>query len=98
VIKELHKGSYSIKNIMEIEEIPHFTVCNTFKLFTTRPKGHSLYLFECLHTLTKGKKHSIIHFYCENIKTTYTKVKQQLLLNCSLKTIYRIVQKQRIKK
>jgi transposase len=98
VIEGLHKGGCSVKDIMEIEEIPRSTVRDTLKLFTTRPKGHSLCRSGRPHTLTKGEKHSIIRFCHENVKATYTEVKQRLLLNCSLRTICRIVQKQGIKK
>src|SRR5579862_8032519 len=96
VIEGLHKGGCSVKDIMEIEEIPCSTVCNTLKLFITRSKGRFLYCSRCPHTLTKGKKHSIIYFCHENVKTTYIEIKQRLLLNCSLKTICHIIQKQGI--
>ena len=76
VIEGLHKGGCSVKDIMEIEEIPRSTVRDTLKLFTTRPKGHSLCRSGHPHTLTKGEKHSIIRFCRENVKATYTEVKQ----------------------
>jgi len=76
IIEGLHKGSYSVKDIMEIEEIHHSTVRDILKLFTIRSNKHSLYCFECSHTFTKGEKHLIIRFCHENVKTTYTEVKQ----------------------
>jgi hypothetical protein len=98
VIEGLHKGGCSVKDIMEIEEIPHSTVCDTFKLFTTRPKGQSLPHSGCPLALTKVQKQSIIYFIYENPKATYIKVKQQLLLYYSLRTICHIIQKYGIKK
>jgi hypothetical protein len=98
VIEGLHKAGCSIKSISEIKNTPHSTVRNTIKLLDARPKGQSLLRSEHPPTLTKVEKCSIIRFCHENVKATYTEVKQQLLLNCSLKTIRHIVRKQGIKK
>jgi hypothetical protein len=56
IIEGLHKGGYSIKDIIEIEEIPQSIVRNTLKLFTIRPKEYSLPYFEYSFTLTKVQK------------------------------------------
>jgi hypothetical protein len=98
VIKGLHKASCSAKSISEIENIPHSTVCDTIKFLGAQLKGQSLPCFEHPSTLTGVEKHSIIHFCCENVKTTYFEVKQKLQLSCSLITIHHIVRKQGIKK
>jgi hypothetical protein len=98
VIKGLHKAGCSVKNIMEIENTPRSTVHDTVKLFTTRPKGHSLPRSRCPSTLTRVEKRAIIRFCHENVKATYNKVKQQLQLSCSLRTIACVVRKQGIKK
>jgi transposase len=98
VIEGLHKAGCSVKDIVEIENMPRSTICDTVKLFTARPKGQSLPRSGRPPTLTRVEKHAIIHFCRENVKATYSEVKQQLQLSCSLRTVARVVRKQGIKK
>ena len=93
VIEGLHKAGCSVNRISEIENAPYSTIRDTIKFLDVRSKGHSLPRSERLHTLTKAQKRSIIRFCHENPKAIYVEVKQQLMLNCSLRTIRRIVKK-----
>jgi transposase len=83
---------------MDIENTPRSTVRDTLKLFNVRPKGQSLLRSGRPSTLTRVEKCAIIRFCHENVKATYSEVKQKLQLSCSLRTISRIVRKQGIKK
>jgi transposase len=98
VIEGLHKAGCSIKSISEVEATPRATVWNTIKNLNVRPKGHSLPRSGRPPTLSKVEKRSIIRFCCRKPKATYSEVKQELQLNCSLQTIGHIVRKQGIKK
>jgi transposase len=98
VIEGLHKAGCSVKDIVEIEKMPRSTIRDTLKLLTARPKGQSLPRSGRPSTLTRVEKRAIIHFCRENVKATYSEVKQQLQLSCSHRTIARIVRKQGIKK
>jgi transposase len=98
VIEGLHKAGCSIKDIVEIEKGSRSTVRDTLKLLATRPKGQSLPRSRRPSTLTRVEKCAIIRFCYENVKATYSEVKQKLQLSCSLRTIGHIVRKQGIKK
>jgi transposase len=98
VIEGLYKAGCSVQCIAEIENTPPSTIYDTIKQLNTRPKGYSLPCSGRPPILTRVEKRSIIRFVRENVKATYTEVKQELQLNCSLITIRRIVKKQGIKK
>jgi transposase len=96
VIEGLHKAGCFISHIVEIEKTPPSMVRNTIRNLNTRPTGHSLPRPGRPPTLSRVEKHSIIHFIRTKPKTTYFEVRQELQLDCSLRTIGRIAREQGI--
>ena len=82
---------------MKIENTPRSTVYDTPKLFDIRLKRQSLLHSGHPSAFIRVKKRAVVRFCRNNIKATYSKVKQKLQLNYNLRTIGRIVRKQGIK-
>ena len=98
VIEGMYLASISKCKISRLTQIPESTVRETIQLLPTRPKGSSLQRSGHPPKLDKVLKRNIIRYVHQNVKATYAQVKQELELDCSKKTIARIVRKQGIKK
>ena len=94
----MHLASISKCKISKLTQIPKSTVHETIQLIPTRPKGNSLKRSGRPPKLDKVLKRNVIRYCRQNVKATYAQVKQELGLDCSVKTIARIVKKQGIKK
>lgn len=98
VIKGMYLASLRNCEIARLTKTPESTVWSTIRLIPSRPKGKSRHRSGRPPKIDRVTKQNIIRYCQHNVKTTYARVKQELALDCSHRTIARIVKKQGIKK